>query len=124
VLTVTSLIEDEHLQAEREMIAPFTSETGVKVRIVPNLESVTDRLEQYRQFLRIHSPEPDVLKLDVIWPGLLSDDLLDLGPWLKADAASHDPEMVRNGTVRGRLVGMPVTLDIGLLYYRIPEPSA
>ena len=118
VLTVTSLIQDEHLEVERELIAPFTRDTGIQVHIVPILESVTERLEQYRQFLRTQSPEPDVLKLDVIWPGLLADDLLDLNPSLKSDAALHDPDLIRNGTVQGRLVGMPITLDIGLLYYR------
>jgi trehalose/maltose transport system substrate-binding protein len=119
VLTVTSLNQDEHLEAERELVAPYIRDTGIQVRIVPILESATERLEQYRQFFRTHSPEPDVLKLDVIWPGLLSDDLVDLKPWLMTDAEAHAPNLIRNGTVNGRLVGMPVTLDIGLLYYRV-----
>jgi trehalose/maltose transport system substrate-binding protein len=118
VLTTTALLENENLDAEREYIRAFTRETGIGVRIVPNQESVTERLEVYRGYFREQSPEPDVLSLDVIWPGLLADNLMDLNPLLGEQAALQLPELIRNNTVRGRLVALPLFSDVGLLFYR------
>jgi trehalose/maltose transport system substrate-binding protein len=118
VLTTTPLIENESLDAEREYMRTFAHDTGIGVRLIPNRESATDRLEVYRGYFREHSPEPDVLTLDFVWPGVLVDDLLDLNPWLGDLAKLPFPELIRNGTVHGRLVALPLVSYVGLLYYR------
>lgn len=118
VLTITSLIQNEYPDAEKSFVEQFTRDTGIQVRIIPTLESVTDRLEQYRRFFDEHAPTPDVVKLDVIWPGIFANELLDLSPYLQSDAGNHFPELVRNMTIHGRLVAMPLSTDVGLLYYR------
>jgi trehalose/maltose transport system substrate-binding protein len=118
VLTSTALLENENLDAEREYIHAFTRETGIAVRIVPNRESVTERLEVYRRYFREESPVPDVLSVDVTWPSLFADNLMDLNSLLGEQAALQPAEVIRNNTVRGRLVAVPLFRDVGLLFYR------
>jgi trehalose/maltose transport system substrate-binding protein len=44
--------------------------------------------------------------------------LLDLNPTLAGAARQHYPAIIQNNTVDGRLIGMPVFADIGMLFYR------
>jgi trehalose/maltose transport system substrate-binding protein len=118
VLTATSLLDNEYLEKEREHIRAFTRETGITVRIIPNRESDVDQIEAYRRGFREHSPEPDLVRLDVTWPGLLADDLMDLRPLLREQWELGFPELIRSNTIGGRLVALPLLNDVGLLYYR------
>jgi hypothetical protein len=74
----------------------------------------------YRQLLSAQSPEFDVLLIDTIWPGVLSRHLVDLRPHLPASSIEqHFEPIIDNLTDgEGRLVGMPLFTDAGLLYYR------
>jgi trehalose/maltose transport system substrate-binding protein len=97
----------------------FTPATGIEVRVTPTLESATERLALYREFFREHATEPDVLRIDVIWPGLLADDLVDLQPYFRpSELVQYFPALIQNATVKGRLVAIPQSVQIGLLYYR------
>ena len=60
------------------------------------------------------------MSIDVIWPGDLANNLLDLYQFdgVKEAVASHFPAIVENNTVDGKLVGIPWFTDAGLLYYR------
>ncbi|MGH9653388.1 MAG: extracellular solute-binding protein, partial [Bryobacteraceae bacterium] len=115
LLTITSL-NNQSLDAQ--FTAGFTQQTGIAVQVIPTLESATDRLAQYRELLKEQSSTPDVLVLDVIWPGMLADDLVDLKPYLGNEMEVYFPELVKDGTVDGRLVAVPFVRDVGLLYYR------
>jgi trehalose/maltose transport system substrate-binding protein len=100
----------------------FTAETGINVKLLPGPESAVEQLRLWQKLLG-RGPEtlqvyPDVFGIDVIWPGILADDFIDLKPYVAQDAAAHFPELVANWTVNGRLVALPSRLDIGLLYYR------
>jgi trehalose/maltose transport system substrate-binding protein len=119
VVTTTALLENENLDAEREYIRAFKRETGVAVRLIPNRDNATDQLELYRGWFREQSPEPDVLVLDIIWQGLLADNLMNLKPLLgEYTEQLYSPELIRSSTVQGRLVALPLVNDVGLLYYR------
>jgi trehalose/maltose transport system substrate-binding protein len=117
-LTVTCIREPEQLQTEQAIADGFTEQTGIRVRIVPTLESATDRLHQYLALLENRSATPDVYHLDVVWPGMLVEHLIDLAPYLGAESSKHFPQLQENATVGGRLVAMPVAVDSGLLHYR------
>lgn len=100
----------------REGAEAWAARTGNQVRLVSTPNSGTERLALYQQLLAARSADIDVFQVDVVWPGILANHLLDLGPHL--DAAGHFEEVVRNNTVDGRLVAMPWFVSAGLLYYR------
>src|SRR5580765_7888329 len=58
----------------------FTRETGIRVEHPPIPETSLSQLELSRKLLREGGPTPDVFAIDVIWPGMLGDYLIDLKP--------------------------------------------
>jgi trehalose/maltose transport system substrate-binding protein len=104
----------------REAAAAFMEACpNISVEIIEGPDSSTDRLGLYLQNFEAGSPDIDVYQIDVIWPGILADHLIDLGEYLTEDeAAAHFPAIYQNNTVDGRLVGIPWFTDAGLLYYR------
>jgi trehalose/maltose transport system substrate-binding protein len=100
----------------REGAEAWAARTGNHVRLVSTPNSGTERLALYQQLLAAHSDDIDVFQVDVVWPGILANHLLDLRG--KLDTTGHFEEVVRNNTVDGRLVAMPWFVSAGLLYYR------
>jgi trehalose/maltose transport system substrate-binding protein len=56
--------------------------------------------------------------IDVIWPGIMAPHAVDLNKTLREHAAQHFEAIVKNNTVKEKLVGVPWYTDAGLLYYR------
>jgi trehalose/maltose transport system substrate-binding protein len=87
---------DEIPEAEREF-TEFTRETEIALKrpAVPvTLFSSLDppaQLKLLRRVLHEGGPSPDVLGIDVIWPGTLADDLLDLRPEFATELCGLDP---------------------------------
>ena len=96
----------------------WSKKTGHAVMVVPTPADATERLALYQRVLQDRSGAIDVLQLDVVWPGLLGNHLLDLKPHSRGVEESHFGGVVANNTVGGRLVAMPWFMDAGLLYYR------
>jgi signal transduction histidine kinase/ABC-type glycerol-3-phosphate transport system substrate-binding protein/CheY-like chemotaxis protein len=104
-------------EAERwrsQALEQFTRETGTRVRLVywsrdQPLDFVTRSLE---------TAPADVYGVDVVWPGVLSEHLLDLTTELGEDARAHFPAILDSYIVGGKLVAMPSYTDAGLLFYR------
>ncbi|MFP4138903.1 MAG: extracellular solute-binding protein, partial [Halomonas sp.] len=100
-------------------VEAWEEETGHEVEIVSTPNSSTERLSLYQQILSANSSDIDVMQIDVVWPGLLANHLLDLNEALGEDAADgHFEAIVENNTVDGKLVAMPWFTDAGVLYYR------
>ncbi len=91
---------------------------GHTIRLYTAPASSTDNLALLRQQLAAKSPDVDVVRIDVVWPGVIKDHLLDLKPYSHGAEARHFPAIVANNTVDGKLLGMPWYTDAGLLYYR------
>ena len=100
----------------REGAEAWAAQSGNQVRLVSTPNSGSERLALYQQLLAARSGDIDVFQIDVVWPGILANHLLDLKDRL--DTAGHLEEVVRNNTVDGRLVAMPWFVNGGLLYYR------
>src|SRR3984957_13949837 len=82
-----------------------------------NLELET--LDAWRNLLQSGAKIPDVYAVDVIWPGILAENLVDLKAFVPAqEIARHFPELIANNTVNGKLVALPCLVDVGLLFYR------
>ncbi len=92
---------------------------GHHVNIVTTPASATEKLSLYQQLLGSQSQDVDVLMVDIVWPGLLADHLVDLNKHLPEGAADgFIPSLMDNNTVQGKLVALPWFTDAGLLYYR------
>jgi trehalose/maltose transport system substrate-binding protein len=110
----------EYQQRLNEELAQFTRQTGIRVEFLPAPETAAEQLATWRKLLEGGAKVPDVYGIDVIWPGILADNLLDLRAYIpEQEIAAHLPELIANNTVNGRLVALPDNLNEGLLFYRV-----
>ena len=112
-LQVMSLAWEKNLLFEQSFFQSFAQQNAIKIQYVINA-----RLAEYRQLLNAHTSKPDLLEVDVVWPAILADDLVDLRPYLKDAVKDFAPNLIASYTVRGRLVALPLFVDMGVLYYR------
>jgi trehalose/maltose transport system substrate-binding protein len=111
---------DRSFQERRNLeLEQFTKETGIRVKLLPAPEGAVETLDAWRNLLESGAKIPDVYAVDVIWPGILAENLLDLKAFVPAqEIARHFPELIANNTVNGMLVALPCLVDVGLLFYR------
>lgn len=105
----------------REAAEAYMAEhPGTKVEVVEGPSRTDDLLAIYDGYLN-SGEGVDVLTLDVIWPGDLSDFMLDLYQFegFEEAASEHFPAIIENNTtLNGELLAIPWFTDVGLLYYR------
>jgi trehalose/maltose transport system substrate-binding protein len=119
VLMDQTWLDNQFEGRRHQELNQFTKETGIHVELVPAPEGAVEQLDTWRALLEGGARIPDVYAIDVIWPGILADNLLDLNPYIPpAEIAAHFPELIANNTVSGRLIALPCLLDIGMLFYR------
>ena len=106
------------LAMDRGVLEQFTQKTGIRVDFISGPESMTERLELYRRYLAALSSTPDVYYIDVVWPAVLADQMVDLNQYLAKEAGEQLETQVQNDTVGGRLTSMPFNTELGVLYYR------
>lgn len=118
-LTISCGAVGAELTLCQEGVRAWEEKTGHRVDVVSTPNSSTERLSLYQQILSANSSDIDVMQIDVVWPGLLANHLLDLREVLGDDAAAgHFETIVVNNTIDDRLVAMPWFTDAGVLYYR------
>jgi len=101
-------------------LALFERQTGIRVDFLPAAETITEQLATDRKLLESGAKVPDVYGIDVIWPGILADNLLDLRAYiLEQEIQAHFPELIAANTVNGRLVALPANLNEGMLFHRV-----
>lgn len=96
----------------------WAKKTGHTVKLFTLPQSTTDLLGLYRQMFAAKSADVDIINVDVVWPGMIKDHLIDLKPYTQGVEKEHFPSIVANNTVDGKLIAMPWFTDAGLLYYR------
>ncbi|HEX4379674.1 MAG TPA: extracellular solute-binding protein [Candidatus Acidoferrum sp.] len=104
--------------SHEQVLTEFTKQTGIRVTHLPGPENASAQLELTTSLLKKGAATPDVYGIDVVWPGILSEYLVDLKPDFAAEAQAVDPALIANYTVAGRLVAMPYHSNIGALHYR------
>jgi trehalose/maltose transport system substrate-binding protein len=115
-----SWVDKESQAILSEELNRFTEKTGIRVQVMPAPEVAVDQLETWRNLLESGAKVPDVYGIDVIWPGILADNLIDLKAYVPdQEIAAHFPELIKNDTVNGRLVVLPNNLGEGILFYRV-----
>ena len=97
----------------------WAKQTGNQVTLVSTPADAQERLALYQQLLAAGSADIDVFQLDVVWPGILANHLIDLRQHIPAeDLADHFEGLVSNNVVGESLVAVPFFVDAGLLYFR------
>jgi trehalose/maltose transport system substrate-binding protein len=121
-LVVAAGAVGEELQFLNRMLAQYMELCpNVVASALESPDLVTDRLGLYIQFLGSRSPAVDIYNIDVIWPSIVEEHMVDFYDYVAPDSETvtqHFPSIIENNTVDGRLVGMPWYIDAGLLYYR------
>jgi trehalose/maltose transport system substrate-binding protein len=117
-LTLAGLSYGVARRLPQQGLDDFTGRTGISVHALPAWGNSTDQFAVTRSTLEKHFGTPDLYVIDVIWPGSLAADLLDLNSYVAQEDRRHIPALLTNDTVNGRLVSLPFYLNIGMLYYR------
>jgi trehalose/maltose transport system substrate-binding protein len=96
----------------------WAKKTGNEVQFVATPADSNEQLALLQQLLGSGSDKIDVLQIDVVWPGILANQLVDLKPYSKGAEKQHFASIVANDTVGGKLLAMPWYIDTGMMYYR------
>ncbi len=109
-----------HPDAEEATIDRFMELCpNITVERLPGDANVQNLLGVYLTAFEAESADFDVIRVDVIWPGLLANHLLDLMDYVPEEQLeSYLPALVLNNTVDERLVALPLRIGFGMLYYR------
>jgi trehalose/maltose transport system substrate-binding protein len=110
--------QPDDLPGTEPLSLEFTRETGIHVGDLPVPETALDQLELSRRLLKQVGSGPDVLNIDVIWPGVLETDLVDLRHDLADEINSLEPQLLQGYAAGERLVAIPYTVQVGVLQYR------
>ncbi|MDR3210602.1 MAG: ABC transporter substrate-binding protein, partial [Planctomycetota bacterium] len=101
-----------------ETIKDWEAKTGNKVTLLTGSAGSSDNLALYQQQLGAGTSDVDIYELDVVWPGLLANHLVDLKEYSNGREKLHTQPVITNNTINGRLVSMPLYLDAGMMFYR------
>src|SRR5262245_5837427 len=101
-----------------EDLQAFTRATGIQVKAIPRPDGSLNQLALWRELLQKGSAGPDVLGIDVIWSGLLSQYLTDLKPDFSAELSSQSPGILASYTVGDKVLAIPHHAYVGVLLYR------
>ena len=97
----------------------WAKQSGNTAKFFESPNNSGDHLGVIQQQLAAKSSDIDVYLLDIVWPGLLVNQLVDLtGKVPAAEVNRHFKGIVDANTVDGKLVSLPWFTDAGLLYYR------
>jgi trehalose/maltose transport system substrate-binding protein len=105
-------------EARQQELQQFTRETGIRVSLFPSPESARQKLALWKELLATGASGPDVYGIDVIWPRILNEYLIDLKPYFANEISLQFPAIAASYTVNNRLMAMAYRADIGLLFYR------
>lgn len=102
-----------------EAVYRWSEKTGYPAEIVSMPASSSERLALYQQFFSAKQSSIDVFQIDVVWPGILQNHLIDLKPYMPQEEIDrHFENIIENNTIDGKLLAMPLYTDVGILFYR------
>jgi trehalose/maltose transport system substrate-binding protein len=103
----------------RDGAQAWAKQTGNEVKLVSTPADAQERLALYQSLLAAKSDKVDIFQIDVVWPGILANQFLDLNQFIEpAKLDGYFQTLIANNTVDGKLVAVPWFVDAGMLYYR------
>lgn len=100
-LTLVGLGLDAGERLKNNVLPEFTRATGIHVDLVPAWGTSAEQLIQMSKLLKTTPNPPDVYVIDVIWPGHLGAEFLDLTPYANAEAHAHLQALLENDSLGG-----------------------
>src|SRR5204863_2464923 len=85
----------------------WARQSGHQVKVVTAPNDSNERLALYQQLLAAESPDIDVFQIDVIWPGILAKQFIDLRPYTNGSEGEHLDFLVKIETIDCALKAMP-----------------
>ena len=108
----------DNMPALAQDLQDFTGETGIQVQRLPRPDGSLNQLALWRELLEKGAAAPDVVSIDVIWSGVLSQFLMDLKPYFAAELSTEDPAVVASYTIDDKVLAIPHHAYVGVLFYR------
>jgi trehalose/maltose transport system substrate-binding protein len=102
----------------KQVAQEWAQKTGNTLAYVSRPNDASQTLQQCQQYWAARSGDVDVYQIDVIWPGIAAPHAVDMKKYVKDEIAQYFPTIIKNNTVNGQLVGVPLFTDAGILYYR------
>ena len=99
-ITLTFLdLEWSHDQSKRSLLSDqnlreFENQTGIKVKHLPAPETARQQLTLVRDLLQQEQAGLDVFAMDIVWAGLLGNNLLDLRTPLRKELLGMSPDLI------------------------------
>ena len=134
ILSVTSVYADKkivlnfatggnkpEMAVTDKIVADYMKEhqnIDIKVQQVPDKN--TDAYGFILQLMEAKSSKVDIIRTDIVWIGDLAEHLVDLNKYGAENVTKEFiPQLIENNTVNGKLLALPMYVDVGMLYYRI-----
>jgi len=101
----------------KKHVADWSRSSGCSVKVSPAVRGTDNRLQQYLPHFQ--TPAIDLYQVDVIWGPMLADVMEDLRPHFSQEELNcFQPEVLAAGTVKGKLVFLPLYIQWLRLYVR------
>jgi trehalose/maltose transport system substrate-binding protein len=103
----------------RRLVNEWANKTGNQIEYVSKPNSYSAAFAEFLVDWTAHTPDIDVYSIDTSWQGTAAPFAVDLTKFFRAEELeAHFPQVIKNNTVDGKLVSIPTSVDVGLLYYR------
>jgi trehalose/maltose transport system substrate-binding protein len=101
------------------LVDEWARKTGNQVVYLSKPNSYPAAFGQFLVYWAAHTADIDVYSIDTTWQAVAAPHAIDLKKYFSSEElAAHFPQVIKNNTVDGKLVSVPTSVDVGLLYYR------
>jgi trehalose/maltose transport system substrate-binding protein len=101
------------------LVDEWARKTGNQVIYLSKPNSYPAAFGQFLVYWAAHTSDIDVYSIDTTWQAVAAPHAIDLKKYFSPEElAVHFPQVIKNNTVDGKLVSVPTSVDVGLLYYR------
>lgn len=117
-LTMSCSSSEQDVQYCKKIATEWGAKTGNTLELLSIPQSSSEILGLFRQMFAAKSDQLDVMQIDVVGPGILKDQLLDLKPYTQGIEKNFFPAMGAHNTVNGKLLALPWVTDAGVMFCR------